>query len=203
MTGRDEGARLAREELRDPIYGESEPGLLDRLYAWAMERLQDLIRLADQSVPGGWWVLGPILVLLALLLIALVVYMRPARRTRFTGAVIDAGAARTADDHRAAADRHAAAGEYGPAVRERLRAITRDLEDRTIVAPRPGRTATELAAEASAALPAGREGLAAAARAFNDIAYGQRPATADDDRLLRDLDRLLRDSSPVHTAVGP
>ncbi|MFC4562054.1 DUF4129 domain-containing protein [Nocardiopsis mangrovi] len=201
MTGRDEGARLAREELSDPVYNEAEPGLLDRIYAMAMEWLQELVRAANESVPGGWWVLGPLLALFAVLLIALIVYMRPARRARLA-AVIDTGAALTAGDHRAAADRHAAAGEYGPAVRERLRAITRDLEDRAIITPRPGRTATELATEASAALPAGHEGLTAAARAFNDIAYGQRPATADDDRLLRDLDRLLRGSSPVRTGAG-
>nr|WP_312885633.1 DUF4129 domain-containing protein [Lipingzhangella halophila] len=104
---------------------------------------------------------------------------------------------RTAADHRTAAEEHAAAGEYAEAIRERLRAITRDLEERAIITPRPGRTATELATDASAALPARREALHRAAALFNDVVYGDRPATADDAHLLRELDDQLRVTQPV------
>ncbi|WP_338022801.1 DUF4129 domain-containing protein [Allosalinactinospora lopnorensis] len=103
----------------------------------------------------------------------------------------------TAADHRAAADTHAATGEYAAAIRERLRAIARELEERAILPPRPGRTATELAAEAAATLPPQRDALYRAAAVFNDIAYGERPATADGDRFLRELDERLRETRPV------
>ncbi|WP_067963427.1 DUF4129 domain-containing protein [Nocardiopsis trehalosi] len=194
----DEGARLALEELSDPVYRGAQPDLLDVVYQRVMEFIADLADAAAGAVPGGWWVLGPLLAVLAALAVALVVRLRPSRHTALRHAAVDSGAPLTAADHRAAADRHAAAGEFAAAVRERLRAVSRDLEDRAVIPPRPGRTATELAAEAGAALPERRDDLGRAARVFNDIAYGERPATADDDLLLRGVDARL---AAARTAV--
>ncbi|NYE49647.1 putative membrane protein [Spinactinospora alkalitolerans] len=192
---REEGARLAREELSDSVYQEAEPGLVERLYTWFMGWLEELARRVGDSVPGGWWVLGPLLALLVLLVVALVVYTRPARRTGRRGAVVDSGAPLSATDHRALSERHAAEGAYAEAVRERLRAISRDLEERAIIPPRPGRTATELTAEAALALPSRRTALQEGARVFNDVWYGERPATAEGYAVLRDLDAGLREGS--------
>lgn len=83
------------------------------------------------------------------------------------------------------ADRLAADGRYAEAVRERLRAIVRDLIDRDVIAHHPGWTVTELAAAAASVRPAVDPPLGAAARLFSDIWYGQRPATVDDDRRMR------------------
>ncbi|MBV2362096.1 DUF4129 domain-containing protein [Streptomonospora nanhaiensis] len=196
---REEGARLAREELAKPPYREAEPSLLDRVLMWLQDWFANLLD-AGADVPGGWWVLAPLLAVLLLLLVGLVVYLRPALRRRRPGAAVDSGAPLTAADHRAAAERHAGEGDYAAAIRERLRAISRDLEDRAVITPRPGRTATELAAETAVELPHLRERLYAAATTFNDSAYGQRTATADGYRLLRDLDDLLRAGRPAATA---
>ncbi|WP_017596827.1 DUF4129 domain-containing protein, partial [Nocardiopsis lucentensis] len=100
-------------------------------------------------------------------------------------------------DHRAAAERHEAAGEFAAAVTERMRAISVALEDRAVITPRVGRTATELAAEASAVLSGESDGLAEGARIFNDVAYGDRPATADAARVLRELDARLESARPA------
>ncbi|PSK97117.1 uncharacterized protein DUF4129 [Murinocardiopsis flavida] len=196
----DDGARIAREELADPDYGNNDPGLLQRIYDAVAEWLAELLRVIGESdsVPGGWWVLGPVLAVLALLVVALLLYTRPARRARRRGALFDPATALTAAAHRARADRHAAAGEYADAVRERLRAFTRDLEERAIVAPRSGRTATELASEASVALPAHRVELHRAATVFNDVWYGGREATAEHARMLEELDTRLAAGRPVH-----
>jgi hypothetical protein len=83
------------------------------------------------------------------------------------------------------ADRLAAEGRFAEAVRERLRAIVRELIDAGLIDNRPGWTVTELAAAAGAARPPVRPGLDAASGLFSDIWYGQRPAGADDDRRMR------------------
>ncbi|KOV36917.1 hypothetical protein ADK97_11850, partial [Streptomyces sp. H021] len=54
---------------------------------------------------------------------------------------------RSAADHRTAAASHAASGPWTEAVHERMRAVVRSLEERTLLDPRPGRTANEAAAE--------------------------------------------------------
>ncbi|MDA0566160.1 DUF4129 domain-containing protein [Streptomonospora sp. S1-112] len=198
---REEGARLAREELAKPAYREAEPSLLELVLQWIDDWIADILDIG-MDVPGGWWVLAPLLALLAVLLVGLVVYLRPSLRRRRAGAAVDTGAPLTAADHRAAAERHAAAGDYAAAIRERLRAISRDLEDRAVITPRPGRTATELAAETAVELPHLRDRLYAAATTFNDSAYGQRTATAEGYRLLSDLDDRLREGRPAATAAA-
>ncbi|MBB6170135.1 hypothetical protein HNR23_000195 [Nocardiopsis mwathae] len=193
---REEGARLAREELAKRAYREAEPTLLDVLWGWVTEWLDSLTGRMESAMPGGWWVLGPLLAVLAAVVIGMIVYARPARRAR-RAVRIDTTAPLTAADHRAAAERSAASGDYAEAIRERLRAVTRDLEERAIITPRPGRTATELATEASAELPDRRDDLFTAARVFNDVAYGERTATAEGYRVLRELDERVAASRPV------
>ncbi|WP_344833498.1 DUF4129 domain-containing protein [Nonomuraea dietziae] len=61
----------------------------------------------------------------------------------------------------------------------------------------PGKTADELAAEAGRSLPAFAEELAAAARAFDDVAYGGVPGSPAAYAMLRDLDERLRLARPV------
>ncbi|MFL1380347.1 MULTISPECIES: DUF4129 domain-containing protein [unclassified Nocardiopsis] len=189
VTG-NEGRRRAIEELSDPVYGEQEPSLWDRFWEW----------LSNLEVPapgvGGGWVTVIVLVVVALLVLWLVLWLRPSRSRRAEGSVHRA-APRSAADHRAAARAHEEAGEYTAAVTERMRAISVDLEDRTIISPRAGRTATELAAEAAAALPGEAAGLREGARLFNDVVYGDRTATADTARTLRELDERLSAARPA------
>ena len=87
------------------------------------------------------------------------------------------GAARSAAEHRADAERAAAAGDWEEAVRQRFRALVRALEERDVLDERPGRTADEAAAEAARSMPASAAELAWAARQFDDVAYGGRHAT--------------------------
>ncbi|GAA4893198.1 DUF4129 domain-containing protein [Streptomonospora salina] len=196
VVERGEGQRLAREELAKRIYGESEPGLLELLW----QRAGEWLSAVEVQAPGGWWTLGPLLAVLAALLVALLVYLRPARSARRRASPIDTAAPLTAADHRAAAERHAEQADYGAAIRERLRALTRELEEGAVITPRPGRTATELAAESARVLPQLRDRLDAAAATFNDSAYGRRPGTADGYRVLADLDERIRRSRPEAAA---
>lgn len=83
------------------------------------------------------------------------------------------------------ADRFAAEGRYAEAVRERLRAIVRELVDRDVVAHIPGWTVTELTRAAVGARPELAPALDGATGVFSSIWYAQRPATADDDERMR------------------
>lgn len=83
------------------------------------------------------------------------------------------------------ADQLAAAGRYAEAVRERLRAIVRDLIERGLIPPSPGWTVTELARQASLTVPALTGSLTGGAEIFSRIWYGLVPATAADDAAMR------------------
>jgi hypothetical protein len=93
------------------------------------------------------------------------------------------------------ADQLAAAGRYAEAVRERLRAIVRELVEREVIAHRPGWTVTELARTAGRARPAAAPPLAGASDVFSGIWYGLRPASVDDDLRMRAY------ADEVHAAV--
>jgi hypothetical protein len=94
------------------------------------------------------------------------------------------------------ADRLAAQGRYAEAVRERLRAMVRELVDRRVVEHRPGWTVTELAGAAGRIRPAIDAPLREAGGVFSDLWYGQRPATELHDRRMRELSEQLHRGLP-------
>lgn len=194
---RDAAHEAAQRELSKPIY--PRPSLTDRILNWLNDVLSDLVRNGSQ-VPGGWFTL---LVLGLLVAAAAMVALRVARRTM--------GSARdrrlydsqvlTAADHRTAAERAAAQGDWNHAIRQRLRAIARQLEQDGLLTAVPGRTAGELAHDAGLLLPGLSGEFTTAARIFDDVTYGGQPGTEQHYRLLAALDdSLRRDAAP---AVGP
>lgn len=198
--GRDEARDAARRELGKRIYHADDPSLVQRVIQWLTARIGDLVGAASRNLPGGWPALAALVVLLVLIVVAVRMGVGPvhrggARRALLTETPLSAG------DHRAAADAHAARGDYAQAIAERLRAIAADLDARAIVTVRPGLTADELAAQAAAALPAYAERLHAAARLFDDVWYGEHPATAEGDATLRALDVDLRTARPNLTGT--
>jgi hypothetical protein len=81
-----------------------------------------------------------------------------------------------------------------------------DLEGRGVLPPRPGRTASELAAEAARALPAtavpgGAIALHDAARLFDDVRYGGRAGTRHGYELVRDLDSAIMSARTASVAA--
>ncbi len=84
------------------------------------------------------------------------------------------------------ADELAAAGRYAEAVRERLRAIVRELIEREVIPYFPGWTVTELAAAATRIQPPLGPPLGRAGEVFAGIWYGLQPATVDDDAVMRE-----------------
>ncbi len=100
------------------------------------------------------------------------------------------------------ADRYAAEGRYAEAVRERLRAIVRDLVNRGVILHRPGWTVHELAIAATAARPAVDRPLTEATMIFSEIWYGQRPATAEHDSRMRVLTTQVDEALAVRVEVS-
>ncbi|GAA3380720.1 DUF4129 domain-containing protein [Streptomyces racemochromogenes] len=200
-TPRDAAREAAERELAKPAYHQDEPGLLQRALDRFWDWLGDFLDRASGATPGGWAGLLTIAVLVLLVIAALWWRLGTPRRTPTgTAALFDEGP-RSAADHRTTADAHAAAGRWNEAIQERMRALVRALEERTLLDPRPGRTADEAAAEAALSLPAHAAGLHAAARTFDDVTYGGRTADADAYARLRTLDLTLERTKPLLT--GP
>lgn len=101
------------------------------------------------------------------------------------------------------ADQLAAQGRYREAVRERLRAIVRDLVERGVITHRPGWTVTELARAAGQAHPGTAAPLAAASEIFSGIWYGQRPAAAGHDAAMREHAARVRAALDQPQRVEP
>lgn len=193
---RDAAHEAAQDELGKPIYPKA--SLRELVIEW----IEDfLYRLASEGadIPGGWFTLTVLLILLA---IAVVVAIRIARRTMRTGRrggyALFGDSELSAAQHRATAEQYAAVGNWAAAIRHRLRAVARHLEETAVLDPVPGRTATELARDAGRALPDLAGELLRAAGSFNDVTYGERPGTESAYRMIADLDDHLR----FHTSAN-
>ncbi|MCV7400369.1 DUF4129 domain-containing protein [Mycobacterium fragae] len=193
---RDAAHDAAQRELAKPIYPKPSP--TQRVHEWVDELLDRLVE-KGSSVPGGWFT---VTVLLILLVVAVVIAIRVARRTIRTQRggdyqLFDAGEL-SASQHRRIAEGFAAEGNWASAIRHRLRAVARGLEETGILNPVPGRTANELARDAAASIPALASELSRAATVFNDVAYGQRTGTPQSYHVIVDLDDHLR----FHSGAG-
>ena len=195
---RDAAHEAAQRELAKPIYPKA--SLTERLADWLDELLYRIVQ-EGSTLPGGWFTISVLLILLA---VAIVVAVRIARRTMRTNrggehALFDMHEL-SAAQHRATAEQYAAAGNWAAAIRHRLRAVARQLEEDGVLDPVPGRTATELAKDAGTVVPNLAAELRQAADAFNDVTYGERPGTEPRYRMIANLDDHLRSRSAGTTA---
>lgn len=189
LPGRDEARDAARRELADHAYREAQPPWYLRLLDWVLGRANDLLGEATARVPGGGWGLLVLVLLVGLLIAVVLVRLRPATRVaRDLGGLFDGAVALTAAEHRDRAERAAAGGDHVAAVCERFRAVVRELEDRGVLDPRPGRTADEVAREAGLALPELAAPLSRGAELFDEVRYGGHPADASAYALVVALD---------------
>lgn len=192
---RDAARQAAESELNQPIY--TKASATQQFLDWMNELLYRLLQ-KSASIPGGWLTTA---VLLTLLAVAIVVAIHIARRTMRTRRRGDyqlfEATQLTAAQHRETAERYAAEGNWTVAIRHRLRAIARQLEETGVLNPAPGRTANELARDAAEALPHLADELSQAATAFNDVTYGERPGTPAAYQMIVDLDDHLQFRSAV------
>lgn len=199
---RDAAHDAAQSELNKPIYPRG--SLTDQLVQW-LDDLLFKIMSGGASVPGGWLTMT---VLLVLVTVAVVVAVRVARRTMRTNrgrqSVLFGSVEMSSAEHRAAAEQSAARGDWASAIRHRLRAVARHLEETAVLNPVPGRTATELARDAGQAIPGLSGELRRAAVAFNDVTYGELPGDEPTYRMVAGLDdHLLNHATGIPAEHGP
>lgn len=196
---RDPAREAARHELSKRMYHENDPGLLQRALNAVFDWIDRLLSAAASATPGG--TLGLVVVVVAVVAVLGALWWRlgtPRHQPASTAALFD-NRPRSAAEHRAAAEAHAAQGHWNQALQERMRAVVRALEERALLDVRPGRTADEAAAEAGRALPAHTDRLRTAAREFDDVTYGGRRATQASYDRIAELDRDLDRTRPVLT----
>jgi len=190
LIGRRPAQILARRELA-------------KVSIWTriLRDIEKLFSASASAVPGGWFGLVVFGVIVAVLVIAIVTWARPAAKQRIRARSVLEGKALTAQDYRRSAAQFAESGDYGQAIVEAVRAIAAELEERGILRPRLGRTANELAIEAGSELPALASELRAVTRLFDDVRYGDRPGTVDGYELVGRVDARVR-TAPLTTTDG-
>lgn len=198
---RDAAHEAAQRELTKPIYPQE--SLSDRFSDWVDELIYRIVT-KGALVPGGWFT---IMVLLIVAAVVLVVAIRVARKTMRTKRSVDyqlfGSGEMSAGQHREVAGQCAGRGDWAGAIRHRLRAVARHLEETGVLAPVPGRTANELARDAGGSLPGLSTELSSAATAFNDVTYGELPGTEVMYRMISDLDDHLRSQPGAGTGPAP
>ncbi|MGW2724532.1 DUF4129 domain-containing protein [Streptomyces sp. NPDC001492] len=200
---RDPAREAARRELSKRMYHENDPSLFQRALNAFWDWVDKLFGSAAAATPGG--TLGLVVVIMAVLALLGALWWRlgTPRREPASSATLFDDRPRSAAEHRAAAEAHAAQGHWNQAVQERMRAIVRSLEERALLDIRPGRTADEAAAEAGRVLPDHRDRLHAAARDFDDVTYGGRRASEQSYHRMAELDRDLERTKPQLASSSP
>ncbi|WP_329367671.1 DUF4129 domain-containing protein [Streptomyces sp. NBC_01483] len=197
---RDPAREAAKRELSKRIYHENDPSPVQRALNAFWDWVDKLFGAASTATPGG--ALGLVVIVVAVLAVVAALWWRlgTPHRTPTSSAALFDDRPRSAAEHRAAAEAHAAQGHWNQAVQERMRAVVRSLEERALLDPRPGRTADEAAAEAGRTLPSHTDRLRAAARDFDEVTYGGRAAGSDTYQRLTELDRDIERTKPVLTS---
>jgi hypothetical protein len=197
---RDAAHDAAQRELNKPIY--PRPSLTDEIIDKINEFLFKLV-LKTSHISGGWFTVTVLVILVAIAIFVAIRIARRTMRTRRGGDYELFGAGQlTAAQHRATAEAFAAEGNWAAAIRHRLRAVARELEETNVLTQVPGRTANELAHDAGEALPHLVGELSQAATAFNDVTYGERPGTQAAYQMIADLDDHLRSRSATSAVTA-
>jgi Domain of unknown function (DUF4129) len=184
----DQVRRVADEVLSRPEFREAAPSLLQRVWAWLLGRLGELLGSLAGTSAGS--IVGLLLFLLILAgVVALVVrFARGMTPDPEVAAAIPPATRRSAVEWRAEAEAHEHAGEWRQALRCRYRALVADLAGRGLIEEVPGRTAGEYRNEVARNLPdRPAEAFAGATELFERAWYGRTPTGAAEVTQFRDL----------------
>ncbi len=184
--------RAAQHELSKAIYHRNSDPLVVRAVRAAGRAIDHVLSSALSHSPTGAAGALSIVVLIAIVVALIIWRVGVPQRAAKVGALLTAGTTMSAAEHRLLAEQATAAGDLKTAVIERMRAVARELEERSVVDARAGRTASELAREAGRAMPSAAPALTAATELFNAIVYGDAVATADDMTVVVAADDAVR-----------
>lgn len=170
----EQARRLLTAELADPAYRIAEPTWFDR----TAQAIRDgIAALFSGSVGPEWATVVAVIIgaaLLALVVIAIVLWGLPARRSSAAstpGDLFGDQEQRSAAELRQAAADAAGRSDWDEAIVLRLRAAARGLDERGILDLPPGTTAQQFALRARELSAAAGPDLAAGAAAFDSVRY--------------------------------
>ncbi|MCZ4326997.1 DUF4129 domain-containing protein [Brachybacterium paraconglomeratum] len=200
--GPDEARERILEELAKDEYDDS-PGFV----AWLLGAIEDWLARMVDGVDGSSATQTVIAVLLALLLAAVVVLVL--RRTGLlrrspalaVDAALDAEPVLSGEELRGAARDAIDAGRTDDGTVLALRALVRDLEERTLLDVATGMTAHEAATRAALTFPDLRGRLQRGADAFDTAAYSVRSVGAKPAEDMLRLAEYIAETSPDLSAL--
>jgi hypothetical protein len=200
----DEARRWAEQELADPVYRASEPTLFDRVARSVGDFLASLFGGGVPVALAPWLAVVVVAVLLAIIVLAFVIWGRPRRvvRARAPLALFGASEAMTAAQLRDVARDAARRGEWNDAIAMRFRALAAALVERTVIDPEPGATVHAFARRAARAFPRERDALERSADLFDDVRYLRRTGTEEAYRAVSDLDDRIAAGVPDPEAIS-
>ena len=99
--------------------------------------------------------------------------------------------------HRHNAEQAAKGGDWQEAIRERFRAVIAVLDEQSLLPERKDRTADEAARDAGELLPEHAAALRDAARAFDEVEYGDYLGTAEGYAVIGTVDEAIRNGTVV------
>ena len=194
---REAAQAAARHELSKSIYHRYDDPLLIRFLRWVGRLVDRITHDITRFAPGG--AAGAIAI--AALILGLIVLARwrlgPVQRTAHRAGELRLRPALSANDYRELAHAQAAAGDWAGAVVARMRAIARELEQRGVIEPLPGRTADELGREVAREAPPLADPIDRAVHVFDDIVYGERSADRSSYEILVSADDALQQRRAV------
>lgn len=200
----DEARSRLLEELAEAEYDDS-PGFV----AWLLATIEDwLLELVD-GIDGSSAAQAGIAVLVALALIGVLgLVLRRTGLIRRSHALavatdLDAEPVLSAPELRASAREAITAGRTDDGTVLALRALVRDLEERTLLDVTAGMTAHEAAHRAALSYPELRGRLQLGADAFDTAAYSHRTATAKQAEDMLRLAEYIAQSAPDLSATEP
>ncbi|MGI8761920.1 MAG: DUF4129 domain-containing protein [Jatrophihabitantaceae bacterium] len=199
-VGGSDAQHAAQQELSHDEYHRGGPGIVQRVLAWFGRQLDALLA---QSSGASHATLLLLVLLLVLVVFAVAKVGLPNRAARDAAALgTDPLRPLGATDHRRRAEQFEAQGRRAEAVREWLRAAVQTIEDRGVLAPRPGRTGARTAHEAGPLLPAAAAQLRTATAGFDEIWFGGRPATNSDVAAAHSAADAVRSARISHRVVA-
>jgi hypothetical protein len=185
----DDARSQLRRELLDPVYHDQ--NLVQQVVGWVERQLNNGLDAASGAPPLSTLAAMVIFVALALALAWLASRARRTVRSRERDRAVLTEERVTAAELRARAEAALAAGRAEEAVVEGFRALTVRQVERGRLADQPGLTAHEVATRLETEHPAHAERVGAAALLFDEVLYGDRPATADQAADVLGLDDAL------------
>lgn len=187
--------RAAQHELSKSIYHRNSEPFPVRALHWAGRLVDRVLSHALKHSPGGSFGALALVVVIVVVVIVVIWRVGAPQRAAAVGVVLAAGPEVSAAEHRRRSEAAASTGDWQTAIVERMRAVARELEERAILDPRAGRTATELAHEAGRAVPPAAGDLREAAEVFNHVAYGGGNGSSSNLAIIVSADDGVRRSS--------